>query len=77
IGASIVDRRVGNQTDTYILATFENSPAALAGLRFGDRIVAVDGQPMRGRPSAEVRDRIRGPRGTVVKVTVERAATGR
>lgn len=77
IGASIVDRRVGNQTDTYILATFENSPAALAGLRFGDRIVAVDGQPMRGRPSAEVRDRIRGPRGTVVKVTVEHAATGR
>jgi carboxyl-terminal processing protease len=77
IGASIVDRRVGDQVDTYILATFENSPAALAGLRFGDRIVAVDGQPMHGRPSAEVRDRIRGPRGTVVKLTVERAATGR
>ena len=78
IGASISDRRIGNKpddkSDTYIMATFENSPAARAGLRYGDRIVAVDGQSMRGKPSGEVRDKLRGPRGVGVKITVERAS---
>jgi len=77
IGASIGDRRIGDQTDTYILATFENAPAARAGLRFGDKIVAVDGETIRGKDSGAVRDKLRGPRGSTVKVTIERAATGR
>jgi carboxyl-terminal processing protease len=77
IGASIGNQTIGDQTDTYILATFENSPAARAGLRFGDRIVSVDDVEMRGKGSLEVRDKIRGPRGSQVKITVERAATNR
>jgi carboxyl-terminal processing protease len=77
IGASIQNYTIGDQTDTYVAATFENAPAARAGLRFGDRIEEVDGVKMRGKGSLEVRDKIRGPRGTVVKVTVTRAATGR
>ena len=32
---------------------------------------------MRGKASAEVRDKIRGPRGSVVKVTVTRANSGK
>lgn len=76
IGATIGDRKVGDSTDTYILATFESTPAYKAGLRFGDRIVEVDGQSVRGKPSNEVRDRLRGPRGTTVRVTVERASSG-
>jgi carboxyl-terminal processing protease len=77
IGASIGNQTIGEQTDTYILATFENSPAARAGLRFGDRIVSVDSVDMRGKSSLDVRDKIRGPRGSQVKITVERAATNR
>ncbi|HEV2915526.1 MAG TPA: S41 family peptidase [Pyrinomonadaceae bacterium] len=77
IGASIGNQRKGDQTETYILATFEGSPAARAGLVFGDRILEVNGEKMSGRPSLEVRDRIRGPRGSVVKITVERASNGR
>jgi carboxyl-terminal processing protease len=76
IGATIGDRKIGQTTDTYILATFEGTPAFRAGLRFGDRITDIDGQTVNGKPSSEVRDRLRGPRGTTVKVTVERASNG-
>ena len=77
IGASIQSYFFGADGDTFITATFQNSPAARAGLRFGDRIVAVDSVKMTGKPSLEVRDKIRGPRGSVVKVTIERAADRR
>lgn len=77
IGASIQTYIRGDQADTYISATFEFSPAARAGLRFGDRIVEVDGVKMAGKSSLEVRDKIRGPRGSTVKLTLERAADKR
>ncbi len=76
IGASIQNFSVGDSVDTYITATFDRSPAAKAELRFGDRIEAVDGIPMHGKSSAEVRDKIRGPKGSLVKVTVMRASSG-
>src|SRR5690242_8084242 len=74
IGASIQTYIRGDQADTYITATFDGSPAARAGLRYGDRIVEVDGVAMTGKSSLEVRDKIRGPRGSTVKLTLERAA---
>lgn len=76
IGATIGDLRQGDEVSTHIRATFEGAPAARAGLRFGDRIVAVDGQSMKGKTFPEVRKFLIGSRGTVVKVTVEHAATG-
>ena len=77
IGASIQNYTYGDQVDTYITATFESSPAQKAGLRYGDRIVEVDGVKMTGKASIEVRDKIRGPRGSTVKLTLERAADKR
>ena len=74
IGASIQNYTIGSDTDTFIAATFDRAPANRAGLRFGDRILEVDGVKMAGKPSIDVRDKIRGPRGSVVKITVERAA---
>jgi carboxyl-terminal processing protease len=76
IGATIGDLHQGEQVNTYIRATFQGAPAARAGLRFGDKIVAVDGQSMKGKTYGEVRKFLLGPLGTVVKVTVEHAATG-
>lgn len=73
IGASIQNYLSGKDADTFITSTFEGSPAARAGLRFGDRIVAVDGTPMTGKSSLEVRDKIRGQRGSIVKLKIERA----
>lgn len=72
IGATIEDLREGTDVNTYIRATFDESPAARAGLRYGDRITAVDGQSMKGKTYPEVRKFLLGPRGTTVKVTVER-----
>jgi carboxyl-terminal processing protease len=77
IGASIQNYTYGEQLDTYITATFDGSPAQKAGLRYGDRIVEVDGVKMSGKASIEVRDKIRGPRGSTVKLTLERAADKR
>ena len=77
IGASIQNYIIGEEPDTFITATFPDSPASRAGLRFGDRIIAVDAMKTTGKPSLDVRDKIRGPRGSVVKITVERAADKR
>lgn len=77
IGASIQNYSVGDSVDTYVAGTFQNAPASRAGLRFGDRIDAVDGVSMHAKTSAEVRDKIRGPRGSHVKVTITHASTGK
>ena len=77
IGASIQNYLSGKEPDTFITSTFQGSPAARASLRFGDKILAVDGTNMTGKSSLEVRDKIRGPRGSAVKITLERAADKR
>jgi len=76
IGATIQNFSLDEKVETYVTATFANSPAWRGGLRYGDRIDAVDGVSMRGKPSADVRDKIRGPRDSHVKVTVTRAGAG-
>lgn len=76
IGAAVGSLREGEKVETYIRATFKNSPAHRAGLRFGDHIVDVEGQSMRGKSFEEVSKHLRGQRGTKVKVTVERLQTG-
>jgi carboxyl-terminal processing protease len=75
MGATIANYEVSGVTDTYILSAFPGSPAARSQLRFGDKIVAVDGEKMSGQSSDTVRDKIRGAAGTVLRLTVERAAT--
>ncbi len=62
--------------ETYILSTHPESPAANAKLQYGDRIVSVDGVSVSGLASEIVRDKVRGPRGTIVRMAIERAATG-
>lgn len=77
IGATIGDLsdKDGNVIATFIKATFDNAPANRAGLRYGDKIVEVNGKSMLGKPYYEVRDFLRGPRGTLAKVVVERYGT--
>lgn len=79
IGATIGDLsdEKGDVMATYIKATFENAPANRAGLRYGDKIVEVNGVNVLGKPFVEVRNLLRGPRGTLARLTVERNATGK
>lgn len=74
IGASIQNYFRDDKADTFITATFDGSPAHRAGLKYGDRIAEVNGENMSGKSSAEVRDKIRGPKGSTVRLTLERAA---
>jgi carboxyl-terminal processing protease len=55
-----------------VVQAFPDSPAARAGLRRGDVIAAVDDHDVDGEDSGAVADRLKGPRGTLVKVGVRR-----
>jgi carboxyl-terminal processing protease len=74
IGATIANFERNGVIDTYVLSTFPGSPAARLQLRYGDRIVAVNGERMTGRTSEVVRDKIRGPSGSTFRLTIERAS---
>ncbi len=77
IGATIGDLSDKNDKviATFIKATFEGAPAYRAGLRYGDKIVEVNGVSMLGKSFSEVRNFLRGPRGTAAKLVVQRYGT--
>lgn len=74
-GSSIATFEREGEFETYIISTYPGSPAFKAKLRFGDRIVAVNGEKTSGQSSDTVRDKVRGKRGTTVRLTIERADT--
>jgi carboxyl-terminal processing protease len=58
-----------------VIAPIEGSPAARAGVRSGDQIIAIDGRPTRGERLDKLVPMMRGPTGSTVRVTVRRAGT--
>jgi carboxyl-terminal processing protease len=51
---------------------YDKSPAQKAGLREGDVILTADGQKLAGKPEEAATGLIKGPKGTVVTLTVRR-----
>lgn len=69
-GIGAVLTKKGDQT--IIETPMEGQPAFKAGLRAGDVIIAVDGQNVEGVPLHKVVQKIRGPKGTEVRLTIRR-----
>lgn len=70
---SYIMQRDGN---VYISGPHRGSPADKAGLRSGDLIMSVDTVTVLGMTSDKVSERLKGPRGTTVKVKVKRPYVG-
>ena len=64
------------QGNVVINEPYEGSPAALAGLRCGDEVIAIDGQAAAGLTSAECSEKMRGKPGTTVVLTVKKLRAG-
>jgi C-terminal processing protease CtpA/Prc len=52
-----------------------DGPAAKAGLKEDDQIIAIDGEPVSGMSSQQVQQRLSGEVGSVVVLTVNRAGS--
>jgi carboxyl-terminal processing protease len=72
IGALI--RKIGDYI--YIAEPYEGNPAQKNGLRAGDKIIAIDGKSMAKKPSDDVSSALKGPKGTTIKVEIERLGEG-
>ena len=68
IGVSILQHRDG----VYVQSVVEDTPAARAGLKYGDRFLLVDGKDATEWTSAEVSKNVRGEAGTQVRVKMDR-----
>jgi len=71
IGVTIVQHRDG----VYIQSAVEGTPAAKQGLKYGDRILEVDGKNARDWTSEQVSKNVRGSLGDPVTIKVERAGS--
>src|SRR6185503_6615072 len=68
IGSTIAQRN----DKVYIMSPFEGTPAQRGGIRYGDQIVAINGESTDGWTSRQVSDKLIGPEGTPVTVKVSR-----
>jgi carboxyl-terminal processing protease len=71
IGVSILQHRDG----VYIQSIVPGTPADNVGLRYGDKILEVDGKSALDWSSGEVSKNVRGEKGSTVKVKIERLSS--
>jgi len=65
--------QLGNKDDEIVVsAPIDNSPAEEAGIRSGDVLMAVDGESVQGEEMEEIAEKVRGPEGSLVELTVLR-----
>lgn len=65
---------LGPDCRLVIVSPLAGSPAEIAGLRAGDLVLEADGVSLDGLNVDGARDRIRGPRGSVVTLTIVRGS---
>ena len=59
-----------------IAQPYEAFPADKAGLVIGDKLLAVDGENLKGYDVSKVSELLKGTPGTSMKLTVEKLLTG-
>ena len=69
-GVGMLIQPRGNHT--VVVAPYVGTPAYNAGIRPGDIIIKVDDKPTEGVSSLEIADMLKGPKGTVVRITISR-----
>ncbi len=69
----IISKRNGRVT---VITPVEGSPAQRLGIRAGDIIDLVEGQPIDDLPIDAVVKKLKGPKGTTVKITIVRPGLG-
>jgi carboxyl-terminal processing protease len=60
-----------------VVRTMQGTPAAEAGLEAGDQILAIDGRAVLGASMNDLLDRMRGPVGSMIDLTIRRGTGGR
>jgi carboxyl-terminal processing protease len=55
-----------------VVSPIDDTPAAMAGLKPNDLIVAIDGESVQGLSLADAVDRMRGPVDSTIKLTIKR-----
>ncbi|MCX6080254.1 MAG: S41 family peptidase [Chloroflexi bacterium] len=58
-----------------VISPISKSPAEQAGIKSGDLIIAIDGETMKGINPELVRQKVLGPAGSTVVLTIQRADT--
>lgn len=58
--------------EVVVQSPMDNSPAEEAGIESGDVLIAVDGESVKGMEFGEIGEKVRGPEGTSVDLTVLR-----
>lgn len=66
-----------SRKNVVIEEPYANMPAAEAGLKKGDVILAIDDQSMEGRDNSYVSDCLRGDAGTTFVIKIRRPSTGK
>ncbi|TRX71683.1 S41 family peptidase [Carboxylicivirga sp. M1479] len=63
-----------SKRDEYVVIAepYEGFPAAIAGLKAGDKILEINGKDMVGKATSDVSDNLKGAANTTLKVKVER-----
>lgn len=65
--------QIESKEDKAVVSSpIEGSPAENAGVETGDVIIAVDGESVRGMDLSKIAEKVRGPEGTSVELTVLR-----
>lgn len=57
-----------------VISPIDDTPAAKAGIQAGDLIIKLDDKPVKGMSLGEAVDTMRGPKGSVLRITVVRGS---